>query len=99
MKKFISWNVNGLRACMGKRVCGLRGRGGADLLALQGEMQRGQADVPLEGISSTGTARNARATPARRCSRANRSVAYGMAHGDARRRGRVLTLEYRNSIL
>ena len=98
MKKFISWNVNGLRACMGKGFVDFVAAEAPDLLALQEtKMQRGQADVPLEGYFEywnsaerpgySGTAVFAREEPL--------CVAYGMAHGDALDgEGRVLTLEY-----
>ena len=48
--KFISWNVNGLRACMGKGFLDFVAAEQPDMLCLQEtKMQQGQADVPLEG--------------------------------------------------
>ena len=46
----ISWNVNGLRACMGKGFLEFVAEQQPDMLCLQEtKMQQGQADVPLEG--------------------------------------------------
>ena len=48
--KLISWNVNGLRACMGKGFLEFVAEQQPDMLCLQEtKMQQGQADVPLEG--------------------------------------------------
>ena len=48
--KLISWNVNGLRACMGKGFLEFVAQQQPDMLCLQEtKMQQGQADVPLEG--------------------------------------------------
>ena len=45
---FISWNVNGLRACMKKGFLDFCQREAPDFLCLQEtKMERGQADVPL----------------------------------------------------
>lgn len=50
MMKMISWNVNGLRACMGKGFLDFAAAQAPDLLALQEtKMQPHQADVPLPG--------------------------------------------------
>ena len=51
--KLISWNVNGLRACMGKGFLDFVAAEQPDMLCLQEtKMQPGQADVPLEGVYS-----------------------------------------------
>ena len=48
--KLTSWNVNGLRACMGKGFLDFVAAEQPDMLCLQEtKMQPGQADVPLEG--------------------------------------------------
>ena len=49
---FISWNVNGLRACMKKGFADFYQGSRPDFLCLQEtKMERGQADVPLgEGV-------------------------------------------------
>ena len=46
---FISWNVNGLRACMKKGFLDFYQGHKPDFLCLQEtKMERGQADIPLE---------------------------------------------------
>ena len=46
--KFISWNVNGLRACMKKGFLDFYQREQPDFCCLQEtKMERGQADIPL----------------------------------------------------
>lgn len=48
--KFITWNVNGLRACMEKGFLEFVKRENPDFVCLQEtKMQEGQAEVPLEG--------------------------------------------------
>ncbi|MCI2063242.1 MAG: exodeoxyribonuclease III [Eubacteriaceae bacterium] len=48
--KLISWNVNGLRACMGKGFVDFVQEADPDVICVQEtKMQEGQADVPLEG--------------------------------------------------
>ncbi len=48
--KLISWNVNGLRACMGKGFLDFVAAENPDMLCLQEtKMQQGQADVPVDG--------------------------------------------------
>ena len=48
--KLISWNVNGLRACMGKGFLDFVAAENPDILCLQEtKMQQGQADVPVDG--------------------------------------------------
>ena len=62
--KLVSWNVNGLRACLGKGFLEFFDRADADAFCLQEtKMQEGQADLE----PSTGTAPKRRAIPARRC--------------------------------
>ena len=50
--KFISWNVNGLRACMKKGFLDFYQGQTPDFMCLQEtKMEQGQADVPLgEGL-------------------------------------------------
>ena len=95
--KFVSWNVNGLRACLKKgfseSVLGLD----ADFICLQEtKMERGQADAALPGYHEfwnpaekkgySGTAVFARLEPL--------SVAYGMDLDRHDHEGRLITLEY-----
>ena len=48
--KFISWNVNGLRACMGKGFADAFKALDADFFCLQEtKMQAGQLDLSFEG--------------------------------------------------
>lgn len=48
--KLITWNVNGLRACMGKGFLDFVRKEAPYIMCVQEtKMQEGQADVPLEG--------------------------------------------------
>ena len=50
--KFISWNVNGLRAAMGKGFLDFFESAGADFFCIQeSKMQKGQAEVPTPGYA------------------------------------------------
>ena len=97
MVKFVSWNVNGLRACLKKgfldSVTGLD----ADFVCLQEtKMERGQAQVDLPGYHEfwnsaekkgySGTAVFARREPL--------AVSYGMDLDRHDHEGRLITLEY-----
>ncbi len=95
--KFISWNVNGLRACVGKNFMEDFARLDADFFCLQEtKLQAGQIDLPLPGYSQywnyaekkgySGTAIFAK-KPAL-------SVAYGIGIPEHDTEGRVITLEY-----
>lgn len=95
--KLISWNVNGLRACMNKGFLESVASLDPDILCLQEtKMQRGQAEVPLEGYYEywcsaqkkgySGTAVFTRAEPL--------SVSYGIGMEEHDREGRVITLEF-----
>ena len=96
--KLISWNVNGLRACMGKGFNDFFTAESADIFALQEtKLQEGQIDFAPEGYHAywhyaekkgySGTAVFTKAEPL--------SVSYGMG-GDAEfeGEGRVITLEF-----
>jgi exodeoxyribonuclease-3 len=51
--KFISWNVNGLRACVQKGFGDFFREVDADIVALQEtKMQAGQLDLQFEGYES-----------------------------------------------
>ena len=53
MLKFISWNVNGLRACVGKNFEADFKALDADFFCLQEtKMQEGQLDLTFEGYDS-----------------------------------------------
>ena len=50
MKKLISWNVNGLRACVGKGFLEYFKQADADIFCIQeSKLQEGQIDLPMEG--------------------------------------------------
>ena len=94
--KFISWNVNGLRACAGKGFSDIFKQLDADFFCLQEtKMQAGQLDLEFEGYTSywnyadkkgySGTAIYSRHTPL--------SVAYGIGIDEHDHEGRVITLE------
>jgi exodeoxyribonuclease-3 len=94
--KFISWNVNGLRACVEKGFADAFRTLDADFFCLQEtKMQAGQLDLQFEGYQSywnyaekkgySGTAIYTRHTPL--------SVTYGIGIPDHDHEGRVITLE------
>ena len=50
MKKLISWNVNGLRACVGKGFTEFFKEADADVFCIQeSKLQKGQIDLELPG--------------------------------------------------
>ena len=94
--KFISWNVNGLRACEGKGFSDAFRELDADFFCLQEtKMQEGQLDLKYKGYTSywnyaekkgySGTAIFTRHTPL--------SVTYGMGIEEHDHEGRIITLE------
>ena len=100
--KFISWNVNGLRACVGKGFEDIFRSLDADFFCLQEtKMQHGQLDLQFEGYHSfwnyadkkgySGTAIYARLAPL--------NVTYGIDIDEHDHEGRVITLEYDNFFL
>ena len=95
--KFVSWNVNGLRACLKKGFVDSVLALDADFICLQEtKMERGQAEVELPGYHEfwnsaekkgySGTAVFAREEPL--------SAAYGMDLDKHDHEGRLITLEY-----
>lgn len=95
--KFISWNVNGLRACDGKGFRDIFAQLNADFFCLQEtKMQAGQLDIAFDGYQSywnyadkkgySGTAIFTRHQPI--------SVSYGIGIDLHDHEGRVITLEY-----
>ena len=101
--KFISWNVNGLRACLKKGFLEFYQRERPDFCCLQEtKMEQGQADVELgEGILEywnsaekkgySGTAVFTPHTPI--------AAAYGMDLDKHDHEGRLITLEYESFYL
>lgn len=96
MKRFVSWNVNGFRACLQKGFDAVFQAQDADFFCLQEtKMQPGQADYAPEGYYSyfhsaekkgySGTAVFAKEVPL--------AIAYGL-NGAHTEEGRVISLEY-----
>lgn len=94
--KLISWNVNGLRACVGKGFIDTFHTLDADFFCLQEtKMQQGQLDLQFEGYQSywnfaekkgySGTAIYTRQQPLQ--------VTYGMGIDEHDHEGRIITLE------
>lgn len=97
MKKMISWNVNGLRAVVGKGFYDIVKELDADILCLQEtKLQAGQIEMDLPGYHQywnyaekkgySGTAIFTREEPI--------SVAYGMGVEPHDHEGRLITLEF-----
>lgn len=95
--RLISWNVNGLRACMQKGFLDYFHESNADFFCLQEtKLQEGQIDLPLDGYYQywnyaqkkgySGTAVFTRHQPI--------NVAYGMNIPEFDTEGRLITLEY-----
>lgn len=97
MKKFISWNVNGLRACVTKGFIDSFRELDADIFCLQEtKLQQGQIDLTLDGYHQywnyaekkgySGTAVFTKEKPL--------SVFYGMDKAEHDTEGRLITLEF-----
>ncbi len=97
MKKFISWNVNGLRACAGKGFEDFFKSADADIFCVQEtKLREGQIDFAPDGYYSywnyaekkgySGTAVFTKAKPV--------SAARGIGIEEHDREGRVITLEF-----
>ena len=95
--KFISWNVNGLRACMGKDFEGYFKAVDADIFCVQEtKLQAGQIDFAPDGYYSywnyaekkgySGTALFTKQEPL--------SVTYGIGIEEHDKEGRVITAEF-----
>ncbi len=95
--KCISWNVNGIRACVKKGFLDFFKEADADIFCIQEtKMQEGQLDLELDGYeqywnyavkkSYSGTAVFTKERPL--------AVTYGMAIEEHDQEGRVITLEY-----
>lgn len=95
--KLISWNVNGLRACLNKGFLDFFQRADADVFCVQEtKMQQGQAELSLDGYEQfwcsaekkgySGTAVFTRIPPV--------SVAYGIGIPEFDTEGRVITVEF-----
>ena len=100
--KLVSWNVNGLRACLGKGFEEVFRRLDADIFCLQEtKLQAGQLALELPGYHQywnyaekkgySGTALFSRVEPL--------SVTYGIGVEEHDREGRVITAEYEDFYL
>lgn len=100
--KLISWNVNGLRACLNKGFLDFFQESDADFFCIQEtKMQQGQAEIDLSGYTEfwnsaekkgySGTAIFAKQEPLR--------VSYDLGMDDHAQEGRVITLEYEDFYL
>lgn len=100
--KFISWNVNGLRACVGKNFMEDFNKLDADFFCLQEtKLQEGQIELDLPGYEQywnyaekkgySGTAIFTKHHPI--------SVSYGIGIEEHDKEGRVITLEYEDYYL
>ena len=100
--KFISWNVNGLRACMGKGFADFFTAEDADFFCLQEtKLQAGQIQLDFPGYLQywcyaekkgySGTAIFTKHAPL--------SVRYGLGVEELDTEGRMITLEYDNFFL
>ena len=97
MKKMISWNVNGLRACLGKGFLEYLKETDADIFCIQeSKLQEGQVELELPGYHQywnyaekkgySGTAMFTKEEPV--------SVAYGLGIEEHDHEGRVITAEF-----
>lgn len=97
MMKFISWNVNGLRAALTKGFMDFFNEADADIFCLQEtKLQEGQVSLDIPGYEQywnyaekkgySGTAIFTRRTPL--------SVSYGLGLEEHDHEGRVITLEF-----
>ena len=95
--KLISWNVNGIRACVQKGFLEFFHEANADIFCIQeSKMQEGQLDLELEGYHQywnyaekkgySGTAIFTKKEPL--------SVQYGIGIEEHDKEGRVITLEF-----
>lgn len=102
MIKLISWNVNGLRACVQKGFTDFFGKADADIFCIQEtKLQEGQIQLELEGYNQywnyalkkgySGTAVFTKIQPL--------SCQYGIGIDEHDTEGRVITLEYNDFYL
>ncbi|WP_301109496.1 exodeoxyribonuclease III [Sporosarcina sp.] len=100
--KIVSWNVNGIRACVKKGFNDFFKQAEADIFCVQEiKCQQGQVELPFEGYEQywnyaekkgySGTAVFTKQSPL--------SVQYGLNGSDHEAEGRVLTLEFEEFFL
>ncbi|MED3553715.1 exodeoxyribonuclease III [Cytobacillus praedii] len=100
--KFVSWNVNGLRACVKKGFLEYFNEVDADIFCIQeSKLQEGQIELNLEGYHQfwnyalkkgySGTAVFTKKKPI--------SVKYGVGENESENEGRIITLEFEDFYL
>ncbi|QOR64673.1 exodeoxyribonuclease III [Cytobacillus suaedae] len=100
--KMVSWNVNGIRACVGKGFLDYFHSVEADIFCLQEtKLQEGQINLDLEGYHQywnyaekkgySGTAIFTKEKPL--------SCSYGVGTNDSESEGRIITLEFKDFYL
>ena len=100
--KLVSWNVNGIRACLNKGFLDFFKECDADIFSIQEtKLQEGQADIAIDGYHMymnsaekkgySGTLIYSKTEPL--------SIHYGLDNGKYNDEGRVITLEYDNFYL
>ncbi|MCL1820502.1 MAG: exodeoxyribonuclease III [Oscillospiraceae bacterium] len=95
--RYISWNVNGLRSCLGKGFLEAFQSLNADVFALQEiKMERGQAEIDLTGYKEFWYSANKKgySGTAIFTKREPLSAAYGIGIPEHDSEGRVITLEF-----
>ncbi|PLT35552.1 exodeoxyribonuclease III [Bacillus sp. V5-8f] len=96
--KLVSWNVNGIRACVGKGFLDYFNEMDADIFCIQeSKLQEGQINLELPGYHQywnyakrkgySGTAIFTKKKPL--------SVSYGVGPSDEEEEGRIITLEFK----
>ena len=97
--KFVSWNVNGLRACLEKGFLDIFKNFDADIFALQEtKMQQGQAEVPTDGYYQFWNSADKKGYSGTAVFSKNKPicVTYGIGIDKHDHEGRVITLEFEN---
>lgn len=100
--KFISWNVNGLRACVQKGFLDFFNSIDADFFCIQeSKLQAGQIDLDLSGYHQYWNYAEKKGYSGTAIFAKNKalSVSYGIGIEEHDREGRVITLEYDNFYL
>ena len=100
--KFISWNVNGLRACVQKGFLDFFNSIDADYFCIQeSKLQAGQIDLDLPGYHQYWNYAEKKGYPGTAIFAKNEplSVSYGIGIEEHDKEGRVITLEYDNFYL
>ncbi len=100
--KFISWNVNGLRACVQKGFLDFFNSIDADFFCIQeSKLQAGQIDLDLSGYHQSWNYAEKKGYSGTAIFAKNKalSVSYGIGIEEHDKEGRVITLEYDNFYL